>query len=218
MKYLKVFTSFGEIAEGLSDGALARLFRAMLKYALDGTEPQMRSSERALWTVVRQGIDREAEAYENKVEASREAGRKSGEARRKRSQLLEPNERNRTNMNKTNQDKEEEEEKDEYKEEEKESVCRAAAPRALIGPPSLEEVTSYCEERGNRVNPQRFMDFYTANGWRVGKNPMRDWKAAVRSWESNGMDQRQEAPRKKSSLDSFKEAMALISLEEAKKI
>ena len=67
MKYLKVFTDFLEVAEGLSDGALARLFRAMLRYALDGTEPQMKSSERALWTVARQNIDRETAAYESKV-------------------------------------------------------------------------------------------------------------------------------------------------------
>lgn len=49
--------------------------------------------------------------------------------------------------------------------------------------PTLEEVTAYCKERGNDVDPQRFMDYYTANGWKVGKNPMRDWKATVRTWE-----------------------------------
>ena len=51
--------------------------------------------------------------------------------------------------------------------------------------PSLEEVADYCKERGNHVDPQRFVDYYTANGWKVGKNPMKDWKAAVRTWEKN---------------------------------
>ena len=49
--------------------------------------------------------------------------------------------------------------------------------------PTLEEVKAYCQERGNRVDPERFIDYYTANGWKVGKNPMKDWKAAVRTWE-----------------------------------
>ena len=49
--------------------------------------------------------------------------------------------------------------------------------------PTLEEVTDYCNERGNSVDPQRFIDYYTANGWKVGKNPMKDWRAAVRTWE-----------------------------------
>ena len=50
-------------------------------------------------------------------------------------------------------------------------------------PPQVEEVIAYCEERGNNVDAQRFVDYYTANGWKVGKNAMKDWKAAVRTWE-----------------------------------
>ena len=51
--------------------------------------------------------------------------------------------------------------------------------------PTLEEVKEYCAERKNNVDAERFIDYYTANGWKVGKNPMKDWKAAVRSWERN---------------------------------
>lgn len=50
-------------------------------------------------------------------------------------------------------------------------------------PPTLEEVKAYCEERKNTINPQRFIDFYTGKGWMIGKNKMKDWKAAVRTWE-----------------------------------
>ncbi len=53
-------------------------------------------------------------------------------------------------------------------------------------PPTIEEVKVYCSERGNNVNPEQFVSYYTANGWKVGKNPMKDWKAAVRTWENNG--------------------------------
>ena len=53
-------------------------------------------------------------------------------------------------------------------------------------PPTLEEVTAYCIERGNNVDAQHFIDYYTSNGWLVGKNKMKDWKAAVRTWERNG--------------------------------
>ena len=49
--------------------------------------------------------------------------------------------------------------------------------------PTLEEVKEYCTERGNKVDPERWFDYYTSNGWKVGKNPMKDWKAAVRTWE-----------------------------------
>lgn len=53
-------------------------------------------------------------------------------------------------------------------------------------PPTLDEVKAYCSERGNNVDPERFIDYYTANGWKVGKNKMKDWKATVRTWEKNG--------------------------------
>ena len=52
-------------------------------------------------------------------------------------------------------------------------------------PPTQSEVEAYCRERGNSVDAQHFVDYYEANGWRVGRNPMKDWRAAVRTWESN---------------------------------
>ena len=59
--------------------------------------------------------------------------------------------------------------------------------------PSVEEVAAYCRERGNNVDAQRFVDFYASKGWRIGKEPMRDWRACVRTWERNGRD-RVDAP------------------------
>lgn len=50
-------------------------------------------------------------------------------------------------------------------------------------PPTIEDVLAYCRERKNNVDPERFVDYYSSNGWRVGKSPMKDWKAAVRNWE-----------------------------------
>lgn len=49
--------------------------------------------------------------------------------------------------------------------------------------PSVEEVRAYCEERGNGVSAEAFVDFYGSKGWKVGNSPMKDWRAAVRTWE-----------------------------------
>jgi len=49
--------------------------------------------------------------------------------------------------------------------------------------PTVEEITTYCIDRKNTINPQVFIDHYMSNGWMVGKNKMKDWKAAVRTWE-----------------------------------
>lgn len=49
--------------------------------------------------------------------------------------------------------------------------------------PTIEEVAAYCRERGNTIDPEAFIDHYESNGWIVGRSPMKDWKAAVRTWE-----------------------------------
>ena len=73
-------------------------------------------------------------------------------------------------------------------EKEKENTSKGRSPRFV--PPTVEEVSLYCRERGNRVDPQKFVDHYTSNGWMVGKTPMKDWKAAVRNWEKNAINLR----------------------------
>lgn len=55
----------------------------------------------------------------------------------------------------------------------------------VFRPPTLDEVTEYCRERGNRVDPEKWFDFYASKGWMIGKNKMKDWKAAVRTWEKD---------------------------------
>lgn len=54
--------------------------------------------------------------------------------------------------------------------------------------PTLSQITQYCLERNNNVNAEQFYDYYESNGWKVGKNAMKDWKACVRTWERNGYD------------------------------
>ena len=48
--------------------------------------------------------------------------------------------------------------------------------------PALEEIRAYCDEKGLTIDPEMFYDYYEANGWKVGKNPMKSWKATLRNW------------------------------------
>lgn len=63
------------------------------------------------------------------------------------------------------------------------SKSKSKGRASRFTPPTVEEVRAYCEERGNAVDPERFVDYYSSNGWKVGRNSMRDWRAAVRTWE-----------------------------------
>lgn len=72
-------------------------------------------------------------------------------------------------------------------------------PRNVFKPPTLEEVKEYCWERNNGIDAQQFIDFYSSKGWMIGKNKMKDWKAAVRTWE-----QRNNKPAPTTSQGFFK--------------
>lgn len=68
-------------------------------------------------------------------------------------------------------------------------------------PPTLEEVKAYCLESGHRIDEQRFIDYYESNGWMVGRNKMRDWKAAVRNWAKR----EDEKPKKEERRDPYED-------------
>lgn len=65
----------------------------------------------------------------------------------------------------------------------KESSTKGYGGKPRFTPPTVEEVKAYCQERGNNIDPEYFVDFYSSKGWMVGKNKMKDWQAAVRNWE-----------------------------------
>lgn len=80
-------------------------------------------------------------------------------------------------------------------------------------PPTLEEVTEYCKERNNKIDPQTFIDFYSSKGWMIGKNKMKDWKAAVRTWERHDNKASEKKPQYKqfSHSDNYSDLDELLA-------
>ncbi len=68
-------------------------------------------------------------------------------------------------------------------------------------PPTLDDVIKYCKERGNTVNTVKWHNHYTANGWKRGKTSIKDWRAAVRTWEPEGFK-----PQPKKKIESPEES------------
>ena len=171
MKYLKIFTDFAEELDDLSDAECGRLFRAMLEYAESETVPELKGNERFKWTTARKQIDNQRKSYFNKVAGAEKARNFASDIRV-----------NQTDCVCSSLTSEQEKEKDKEQEQDKEKKKKCIAhPR--FTPPTAADVEAYCMERGNRVDAERFVDFYTSKGWKVGKEPMKDWKAAVRTWE-----------------------------------
>lgn len=86
----------------------------------------------------------------------------------------------------------------------KDSIEEESKPTAKrFSPPSVTEVEAYCRERNNNIDAETFVDFYTAKGWRVGNNPMKDWKAAVRTWEKRNSTPKAEPKKPNSKLQEL---------------
>lgn len=88
------------------------------------------------------------------------------------------------------------------------SAKSTTTKRKRFEKPTISDVEQYCIERNNNVDPQHFVDYYESNGWKVGKNSMKDWKAAVRTWERNGYNQ--SAKLKSSKTDAMNVVKELI--------
>ena len=73
-------------------------------------------------------------------------------------------------------DKDKDKDKDRDKDKNKDRVFKK---------PTLDNIRDYCISRNNNINPEQFYDYYEANGWKINRNPMKDWKATVRNWERN---------------------------------
>ena len=183
MKYLKVWTDFEAVMAPLNDDEIGRLFLLMLRYARDGEEPtDFEGNEVFIWPTAKRDIDMAAE----RNEICRQNGLRGGRPKSKENQT-EPNE---TKENQTEAEKKRKETKGNEKER-KDSGGR-------FTPPTIEDVRAYCLERRNNVNPERFIDFYASKGWKVGNQPMKDWRACVRTWE-----QRDREPAKKVIAQNF---------------
>ena len=179
-EYFNAYHSYLEAIELLNDAERGRLFTACLFYSMTGEVPELRGNERFAFAGMKSQIDRDSKQYENRCEINRKNGSLGGQTK--------PSERYQTLPNATDgyqtppKEKEKEKAKEKEKTKEKENGNSADKPRHFTKP-AVEDIRDYCRERRNAIDPQRFYDFYEAKGWRVGNQPMKDWQAAVRTWE-----------------------------------
>lgn len=171
------------VARGLlSDAEIGQLFLAISDYAENGTIPDSQSKAwRVCFDLMRGDIDKNAQRYAETCARNREKANKRWNNQPQYSTACTGIQQNAAACQSIQAHADDAKEKKEnINEIEKKNVNKRAK---RFSPPTVEEVRAYSEERGNGVDAQRFVDYYASNGWRVGKNPMRDWKAAVRTWE-----------------------------------
>lgn len=173
-----------EVVKEFSPEERLQAYDAIMLYAFEGVVPADKFIKAAT-ALMRTSIDRDNEKYEEKSERNRRnvaiRWQKLREAQQAAAKATEPI---RTNTDDT---------QEQPAKEVKKKTATAAVKRFVK--PNAEQVAAYCKERGNYVDARQFVDFYESKGWKVGNSPMKDWKAAVRTWEQRDGRARKPAPK-----------------------
>lgn len=174
--YIPFFFDDIEALELLGDAERGRLFTALLEYGRLGATEKISGNEKFVFPMFKGRIDRFFENYADTCEKNkRSISKRYANATSEYERI--PSESEYKSESETES------------EAESEYLCdnraRGAHTKRFVAP-TVEEVAEYCRERSNGIDAARFVDYYTANGWKVGRNSMKDWKSAVRTWERNG--------------------------------
>lgn len=198
------FENFMATAEMLDDKNRLAFYDALCDYVFKDTEPQDPYIA-ALLNAVKPSLDK----TDRRGGARQGAGAPKGNINALKSETIKNNQKQ-SNQSKTiilseTETEIKETEKEIHKEKESDSFVAELEKQELAKvkskrfvPPTIEQVKEYCAERKNSVDAERFVSYYDSNGWKVGKNPMKDWKAAVRTWERSGFN----TPQKAKSISS----------------
>lgn len=196
-------TDAWDILKDFTDEQCGRLFKALLCYQRGEEAPELDVATKVAFSFMSAQLERDNERYEQMVEKRRAAGKRSAEARQQVSTSVNTSQQVLASVNHTDTVTDTDTETD------TETVLHrgvkggADAPSnpqkktAIFKKPTAEEVRQYCEERNNSIDADTFWDYYESNGWKVGRSPMKDWKAAVRTWE------RKEKPKQSAYSASF---------------
>lgn len=155
------YRSFYDALKNIPSDERLKVYDSIMEYGMYDRDPELDGVALAIFLLAKPQIDANNKRYENGCKA-------------KKKQTVSETEAN------IKQDSSETGAKEKEKEKEK---VKVKDNHKIFKPPTVEDIRAYCTERGNRVDPQSFVDFYESKGWMIGKNKMKDWKAAVRTWE-----------------------------------
>lgn len=183
IEYFCCYHSYRRRCEKLTDQELGRLFRALMEYSETGETQELAGRESIAFDFIAEDIDRSKQAYDERCHTNAENGKRGGRPKKPNGFEENPEKPNGFFENPTEAKKAKGKGKGKGKAKGNGNGSVLETPGGRFHAPTREEVAAYCLERGNKVDPERWFDYYSSNGWRVGKNPMKDWKAAVRTWE-----------------------------------
>lgn len=181
-----LYTKYLDNIQALSMEQRGMLFTSLMLYA-SGQDPEEMDPVTAMaFSFIKSQMDKDIEKYNETCAKRSEAGKLGGRPKKQE-------EAKKANGFSENQKKQGKAKKadNEYEYDNDNDLLKENTKRKVFSTPTVDDVRAYCLERNNKVDPQQFVDFYESKGWMIGKNKMKDWKAAVRTWERSETKTRQ---------------------------
>ena len=177
------YRSFYEAIKELSAEEFRNAVMAIMEYGLNDSEIDTSGVAKAILIMAKPQIDKNNKRYENGLRGGTKPKQNQNEAKLESNSSqtrtkLEPNSNQsgtKAEPKRTNPEPNDNDNVNDIKE--------SVEKKPRFYPPTLDELKKYIADNKYNVDPERFIDYYTANGWTVGKNRMKDWKAVVRNWD-----------------------------------
>ena len=161
--YFQYYETFEIVIEKIKDIEEREWLRkVIIQYGLHGIEPETFNSEalEIAWTICKDLIDQQI--HRREVNAANRAGKKAEPATNKENLAAEP----------------------QPEEKPAQEIQPEKPKRKNFVKPTVEEIEAFCKEKNYTVNAQQFFNYYESNGWKIGRNAMKSWQAAVQNWNT----------------------------------
>lgn len=208
-KSFVMYESWGTAIEKMSNEQAGELIKAIYAYQKDPDAAPKDPALAFVFELIKQQLDADSQRYKEacaaRSEAEKKGGRPKANASDKKQMVSEESKKSKCFSEKAKKADND----NEYDNDLKENTLEGVKEKRFA-PPTLQEVKDYCLKMGyTHVDAERFIDYYTSNGWMVGKNRMKDWKAAVRNW-----DRREKNPQRQDGAAEVAKKNRFHNLEE----
>ena len=208
-KSFVMYESWGAAIEKMNNEQAGELIKAIYAFQKNPDVVPEDPAIAFVFEIIKQKLEEDNKRYEEVCAARSEAGKKGGRpkanASDKKQMVSEESKKSKCFSEKAKKADND----NEYDNDLKENTLEGVKEKRFA-PPTLENVSEYCRKMGyTNVDAARFIDFYTSNGWMVGKNRMKDWKAAVRNW-----DRREKNPQRQDGAAEVAKKNRFHNLEE----